>query len=86
MQHDVLVTGGEDSKIITWRIETSSFADSLTLDQSDEPMEPEGPNVNLKRDMDVIMGVRGLGSVSKQLCRDKISIDYHFQDGKRMRR
>lgn len=52
-QHNVLVTGGEDSKIITWRIEDPSLTNSSTPDQSDDPMESEVPN--LKREWDDTM-------------------------------
>ncbi|KAG8218297.1 WD40-repeat-containing domain protein [Butyriboletus roseoflavus] len=53
-EHDVLVTGGEDSKIITWRIQDPSHSDSLTPDQLDD-LEPNGPN--LKREWDDAMDV-----------------------------
>lgn len=47
-QHGVLVTGGEDSKINTWRIQDLDHADVLIPDQQEEDMELDMSN--LKRE------------------------------------
>ncbi|KAN0097827.1 WD40-repeat-containing domain protein [Tylopilus felleus] len=52
-EYDVLVTGGEDSKIITWRLGNPDLGDPLTPDQSDEPMKSDAST--LKREWDNAM-------------------------------
>jgi len=47
-EHGVLVTGGEDSKINTWRIQDLGPADDMIPDQQDEHMELDASN--LKRE------------------------------------
>lgn len=68
-QHNVLVTGGEDSKIITWRIQHSDLTDLFTPDQLDDPMESEVSNS--KREWDDTVGDNQAGPVSNWLCATK---------------
>lgn len=65
-QHDVLVTGGEDSTIITWRIQDPSLGDSLTPDQLADPMKSDMPN--LKREWNDTMDVNQASPVSNLPC------------------
>lgn len=58
-QHDVLVTGGEDSKIVTWRVETPDLS---TLSQLGDPMGSEMSN--LKRECDDTMDDNQADAVS----------------------
>ena len=70
-QHDVLVTGGEDSKIITWRIQDPGLTDLLTYNQLDEPVESEVSD--LKRDWDDTMDDNQADPVSNWLSAMKKS-------------
>lgn len=58
-QHDVLVTGGEDSKIVTWRVKTPGLS---TLSQLGDPMESEMSD--LKREWDDTMDDNQADAVS----------------------
>jgi len=66
-EHDVLVTGGEDSKIITWRIQDPDLTDPLTRGQLDDPMELEVSD--LKRDWDDAMDDNQVDPGSKRVRR-----------------
>ncbi|KAI9575052.1 WD40-repeat-containing domain protein [Boletus coccyginus] len=63
-EHDVLVTGGEDSKIVTWRVKTPDLS---TLSQLGDPMESEMSD--LKREWDDTMDDNQADAGSKRVRR-----------------
>ncbi|KAF9224375.1 WD40 repeat-like protein [Gyrodon lividus] len=54
-EHGVLVTGGEDSRITTWRIHDPNVSDSQEGDQMDDTMQSESSK--LKREWDDTMDI-----------------------------
>lgn len=82
-QHNVLASGGEDAKIVTWRIQDLDFSDLSTPGHSDDPIESEASY--LKREWDVTMNHSQAGPVSSRFCDENDYIDHCFQGSKRVR-